>query len=270
VVKRDQEQLIVDADFHEEIEPEEMLELLEQEKAKLRAEAKVPVTSVQPRSRRWVFGIIIFALLLNVVAILPRTFSIPAIDFLKTSARLSADKAVQTYKEAVVVIDTGDGKGTGFGINADGLVVTNHHVIEGEETVLVNYPDSGLFTGDVIGYDEAVDLALVQVAGTDLPYLSLADQVDFERDRSVLFIGNPLRFNGIANQGDWIGMTSRDGLETKVMMLDAPVYRGNSGSPVINDHGDVIGVVYATTTDQEYGKIGLAIPIGNLDRLLSE
>jgi len=272
VVKRDQEQLIVDADFHEEIEPEEMLELLEQEKAKLRAEAKVPVTSVQPRSRRWVFGIIIFALLLNVVAILPRTFSIPAIDFLITSARLSVDEDVQTYKEAVVVIDTGDGKGTGFGINADGLVVTNHHVIEGEETVLVNYPNEGLFTGNVVAEDEAVDLALVQVVGANvhLPYLSLADHVDLERDRSVFLIGNPLRFNGIANHGDWIGLTTRSALETEVMMLDAPVYKGNSGSPVINDHGDVIGVIYATTTDQEYGKIGLAIPIENLDRLLSD
>ncbi|GAA4075671.1 S1C family serine protease [Amphibacillus indicireducens] len=269
-MEQDQEQIVVDTDFHEEIEPEEMLELLEQEKAKLRAETKQSVNHEQSHSRKWVLRVLIFALLLNVVAILPRTFSIPAIDFLKTSARLSADEAVQTYKEAVVVIDTGDGKGTGFGITADGLIVTNHHVIEGEETVIVNYPGEGLFIGNVVAEDGAVDLALVQVAGTDLPYLSLADHVDLERDRSVLFIGNPLRFNGIANQGDWIGMTSRDGLETKVMMLDAPVYRGNSGSPVINDYGDVIGVIYATTTDQEYGKIGLAIPIENLDRLLSD
>ncbi len=258
---------VVDADFHEEIELEEMLELLEQEKAALREKNKKVVKQDQPKSRKWIFRVIIFALLLNVVAILPQTFSIPAIDFLMTSARLSADQTIQDYKEAVVVIDTGDGKGTGFGITDDGLIVTNHHVIEGEETVLVNYPKAGIFLGEVIAHDDAVDLALIKVDGVGLPFLLLADQVDLGRDRSVIFIGNPLKFNGIANEGDWIGVSVSHSLETEVMVLNAPVYRGNSGSPVINDFGEVVGVIYATTTDQEYGKIGLAIPIENLARL---
>lgn len=270
MTSEDDEALVVDADFHEEIEPEEMLELLEREKAKLRERNKQTIEPEKPKTRKWIFRLIIFALLLNVIAILPRTFSIPAIDFLITSARLSADQTVRNYKEAVVVIDTGDSKGTGFGITEDGIIVTNYHVIEGKETVLVNYPEAGIFPGEVIAHDEAVDLALVKVDGAGLPFLLIADQADLSRDRSVIFIGNPLRFNGIANEGDWIGVSASYTLATEVMMLDAPVYRGNSGSPVINDLGEVIGVIYATTTDDEFGKIGLAIPIENLARLYVE
>lgn len=263
---------LIDEDLYEEIESEEMLELLEIEKANLKEKNKAKAEVKKPRFPRWIYGLIVFALFLNVIALLPRTFSIPALDFLQTSARLSTDQTVDTYKEAVVVIETTDGKGTGFGISEDGYIVTNHHVIEGEEAVLVNYPEAGLFNGEVVSSDEQVDLALVKVDGDQagLPYLSLAEEVNFQSNEPVLFIGNPLRFNGIANEGEWIGMTTRQSLATEVMLLDAPVYRGNSGSPVINDQGKVIGVIYATTNDQELGKLGLAVPIENIDRILTD
>ncbi|WP_440894826.1 S1C family serine protease [Amphibacillus sp. Q70] len=262
---------LIDEDLYEEIDPEEMLELLEIEKANLKEKNKVKAEAKKPRFSRWFYGLIVFVLCLNVIALLPRTFSIPALDFLRTSARLSADQTVHMFKEAVVVIETTDGKGTGFGMTEDGYIVTNHHVIEGEDEVMVNYPEAGLYNGKVISSDEEVDLALVKVDAdeAELPYLSLAEEADFQSNQQVLFIGNPLRFNGIANEGEWIGMTARQSLATEVMMLDAPVYRGNSGSPVINGQGEVIGVIYATTNDQELGKLGLAVPIENIDRILT-
>ena len=256
---RDEKQ--VDSEFYEEIDPEEMLELLEQEREKSKNK---PKKVNQTRFPKWIFGLIALVLFINVIAFFPRTFSIPVIDFLITSARLSTDQEVQTYKEAVVVIETTGGRGTGFGITEDGYILTNAHVVKDEATVLINYPEHGLFNGDVISTAIGVDLALVKVEGEELPYLPLAEQAEFKLEQSILFIGNPLRFNGIANQGDWIGFTQRQSIDSDVM-LDAPVYRGNSGSPVIDEAGQVIGVIYATTNDNQHGKLGLAIPIENID-----
>ena len=263
----DKDHDLIDDEFYEEIEPEEMLELLEEERKKSKQKPKGKPRANKTRFPKWVFGVIALALFLNVIAFFPRTFSIPVIDFLITSSRLSSDPQVQDYKEAVVVIETTDGKGTGFGISENGLIVTNHHVVAGEETVLINYPEDGLFEGEVMSSAANVDLALVKVPGEALPYLSLAEQADYQTDLSILFIGNPLGFNGIANEGEWIGISKRQAIESDVMMLEAPVYRGNSGSPVIDPDGQVIGVIYATTNDEDYGRIGLAIPIDQIHQL---
>src|SRR5699024_5598304 len=95
----------------------------------------------------------------------------------------------------------------------------------------------------------------------DLPFLQLADHFTLTTDEPIYFIGNPLRFTGIANEGvvlDYIMVKSK---EEPVVMMDAPVYRGNSGSPVINEAGKVIGVIFATSHTNEAGRVGLFIPI---------
>lgn len=258
---------IIDPELYEELEPEEMLELLEIERKKLKEKEQNKDNQEKSSFPRWFIALIAFSLFLNVIAVLPRTFSIPAIEFLITSSRLLIDEDVQMYKEAVVVVETSRSKGTGFGISEDGYIITNHHVVEGEQTVTINYPEEGLFEGKVIRSDETIDLALVKVSGGSLPYLTLADDPTGNLPEPILFIGNPLKFNGIANQGEWIGLTTSYHLDTEIMMLDAPIYRGNSGSPVINSDGEVVGVIYATTNDPEFGKIGLAVPIANVEQI---
>src|SRR5690554_2119352 len=110
---------IIDEDLYEEIDDEELIELVEQERQKalererLRREEELAPKRPVPK---WAFWVAVIALLFNVFALLPQTFSIPAIDFLKTSARLSQQKDIQNYKEAVVVIETENSKGTGFSI----------------------------------------------------------------------------------------------------------------------------------------------------------
>jgi S1-C subfamily serine protease len=260
--REDKEKNIIDEDLYEELDEEELFELVEEERKKAiqraRERKEEPVKSVFPR---WLFWVIAFALVFNVIALLPQTFSIPAIEFLKTSARLSQDTAIQEYKEAVVVIETRDGRGTGFSIREDGTILTNHHVIEGEQYVTVAFPEHGLHKGEVVSVYPDVDLAVVETEGENLPFLSLADETTYTEGEEIRFIGNPLRFNGIANEGSIIGPTELSSWYQPVLMIEAPVYRGNSGSPIITESGEVIGVIFATLDHDVHGRVGLFVPI---------
>src|SRR5699024_2253530 len=99
--------------------------------------------------------------------------------------------------------------------------------------------EEGLFNGEVVETYPDIDLALLKVESEDLPHLGLAKETPELPLEDVLFIGNPLRLNGIANQGDIIGTTLLSEWSEEVYMLQAPVYRGNSGSPVMNEDGEV-------------------------------
>src|SRR5699024_6724374 len=128
----------------------------------------------------------------NIIAILPQTFSVPAVEFLMTSAKLSTQDDIKEYKRAVVVIETDTSKGTGFSINEQGDILTNYHVIEGEETVTVAFPKLGLFTGEVQEIYPEVDLALVSINEQSMPHLTLANGFTEEYGEPIYFIGNPL------------------------------------------------------------------------------
>nr|WP_017470724.1 serine protease [Amphibacillus jilinensis] len=248
---------VIDQDLYEDLDPDTMLELLEEEQRKGKKVEK-PAQSSFPR---WLAWLVAITLMLNVVALIPRTFSIPALDFLSTSAELSVNEDIQAYKESVVVIESSDRKGTGFSITSDGYILTNEHIVDQESNVMVSFPEQGLYQAEVVHKDEAVDLALLKVEENDLPFLDLAENAEGIEQRDIYFIGNPLRFNGIANKGMIEGFTEQTSLSTEVMIIDAPIYRGNSGSPVIDQDGEVVGIIYATLNDEQYGRVGLAIPI---------
>lgn len=255
---------VIDKDLYEEFTDEELIELVEEariealEKARVRRENK---EKPKPPFPKWFFWLIALAMFLNVAALLPQTLSIPAIDFLITSAKLSTQADVKSYKESVVVIETDDGRGTGFVMDEAGLILTNYHVIEGFKGVTVGSQKHGLFHGDVIAEYPEIDLAVVDIDDEQLPALSLADSFELQADAEVYFIGNPLKFQWIANEGTIIDYTKVSSKDMPVVMMDAPVYRGNSGSPVINDDGEVVGVVYATMEHTTEGRVGLFVPI---------
>lgn len=254
---------IIDEDLYEDIEDEEMLLLVQQ--ARLDVWEKERKRKEEKKSKRpfpkWMFWLIAFALLMNVFTFMPQKISIPAIDFLIASAKLSQDSTIKTYKEAVVTIETGDSRGTGFSISDDGMIITNHHVVEGADTVDIGFPEHGLYKAEVIERFPEIDTAILQVEGENLPYLEVASETNLEPDAHVYFIGNPLSFNRIANEGNLIGYTQLSSWDEQVGMIQAPIYRGNSGSPIISEEGKVIGVVFATTKHEEYGKVGLFVPI---------
>lgn len=252
----------------EELSEEEFLELVLDEQQKALAEERerrLHPTPMKPKRQKPVVRIVVwlmaFTLIFNTFAIIFNIYSIPAIEFLKVSAKLSNQENIQTYKQAVVTINTNSGKGTGFAISEDGFILTNEHVIDDALTITVVFPDDSLYEAQVVEAYEEYDVALLKIDGRDLPHLTLAENSTYTKNEHVYFIGNPLAFSGIANEGKLLGYTNATDIKTDIVMMNAPVYRGNSGSPVINEAGQVIGVVFATGSREPYGKVGLFIPI---------
>ncbi|MFE8697436.1 S1C family serine protease [Cytobacillus sp. FJAT-53684] len=194
------------------------------------------------------------ALFISVIQIWPQVFNLSSIKFLQKSAELSKQEDIQKYKEAVVTIQDQYSKGTGFNISENGLIITNNHVIEGMYPITVTFPNGELFKATIIKAEPDLDLAFLQITGDKLPHLSLSEPDLWRIQDHIYVIGNPLLHNQIVNEGALLEGSEKNG----VLQLSAPIYKGNSGSPVISVSGDVIGVVYAISTKDQ---IGLAIPI---------
>ncbi len=239
--------------------------LSEEELNMLVLEAQEEALQVKKTAKRtfpkWFFWLIALFLFFSTFSFVFKIYSIPAIEFLQTSAELSMNQDIQTYKKAVVTIEAGERKGTGFSITSDGRILTNYHVIEGNSRVTVIFPENGRFTATVVEVFSAIDLAVLEVKEKGLPYLQAADNPSYSQNEPIQFIGNPLSFEGIANEGTIITTLRLAGWQEDVVMIDAPVYKGNSGSPVLDDRGLVIGIVFSTLEHAEHGKVGLFIPI---------
>ena len=252
----------------EDLTEEEFLELVLEEQQKAleqerqhRLEGSKKVKRQPPIVRIIAWGIAL-TLVFNTFAVLFNMYSIPAIEFLKVSTMLSTQEDIQQYKKAVVEISTGDRKGTGFAISDDGYILTNEHVIDDALQLTVVFPDAGIYEAAVVASYPEIDTALLKVTGDNLPHLTIADTYTPISEEHLYFVGNPLSFTGIANEGTTIDWITLDDWAQPVMMMQAPVYKGNSGSPVITHNGEVVGVVFATLKTEEHGKVGLFVPIG--------
>lgn len=249
-----------ESDFIDDDELQKLV--LEAQREALSAEGKEAMNNKSRRPfPKWVFWLIAIVMVVNTFVVLFEVYSIPAIEFVKTSARLSAQEDIATYKKSVVVVSTDGGKGTGFSISSEGTILTNYHVIEGNNSVTVTFPDAGRFKAKVLETYPSIDLAVLHVNGQGFPSLKLAERIDVTMHDAITFIGNPLRFSGIANEGTILEEIQLKEWDEPVWMMDAHVYRGNSGSPVLDDKGHVIGVVFATLDHETRGRVGLFVPI---------
>lgn len=205
---------------------------------------------------------IAIALLGNVFSIWPQIFNLASIEFISVSRELSQNEDVQLYKESIVVVSDGNSKGTGFHISEDGHILTNQHVVDGRSSVVVTFEGGDMYHAEVVRTYDDIDIALLKMETDDSDHPVLDFEESWEPSEQVYFIGNPLFFNYIANKGNILDLTpDRD---IPMLMVDAPIYKGNSGSPVINEDGNVIAVIYATSRVDYEGsrkRVGLAVPV---------
>lgn len=167
-----------------------------------------------------------------------------------------------------------EGQGSGIILDRRGLVVTNNHVIDGANQVHVSLKDGRTFTGEVVGSDEATDVAVIRVEASDLPAAELGDSEAVRVGQFVLAIGNALALPGGPTVS--MGVLSAKGrplpgsdfIFEGLLQTDAAVNPGNSGGPLADLDGRIIGI---TTLMIPYAQgMGFAIPINTVKKITQE
>jgi S1-C subfamily serine protease len=162
-----------------------------------------------------------------------------------------------------------EGAGSGFLIDPRGYILTNFHVVAGAQSVEVVLGDRSKYPAKFIGADERNDVALIKIdpKGKQLASLSLGDSSKLQVGQKVLAIGDPFGFQSTLTTGVVSALgrtvqTSETTLIDEAIQTDASINRGNSGGPLINTHGEVIGINSAIYTPSgTTAGIGFAIPI---------
>jgi serine protease Do len=163
-----------------------------------------------------------------------------------------------------------EGSGSGFIIEADGHILTNYHVIEGAERIIVTLADGRNLRAKLVGSDPAADLALLKVTTPDpLPTAPLGDSSRLRAGEWVCAIGNPLAYEHTVTVGvvSYLGRKLDTSLDDYIQ-TDAAINFGNSGGPLINTRGEVIGINAAISW--RASSIGFAIPINQAKAVLPQ
>jgi serine protease Do len=163
------------------------------------------------------------------------------------------------------------GAGTGFLIDSEGHILTNHHVIEGADRLTVKLTDGRSLRAHVVGSDPETDIALIKVdSDRRLPHAVLGTSSDLRVGEWVCAIGNPLAYEHTVTVGvvSFIGRKLFDMSLDNYIQTDAAINFGNSGGPLINSRGEVIGINSAIS--RQASNIGFAIPIDQAKLILPQ
>lgn len=175
------------------------------------------------------------------------------------------------------------GLGSGFIISSDGYILTNHHVAGNASKIIVTTTEGKKYDADIIGADKTSDVALLKIKGENFPYLKLANSDDVIIGEWSIAFGNPfglfdintkptITVGVVSNKN--INFTQDDRVYRGMIQTDAAISSGNSGGPLVNSLGEVIGIntVIFSTAQSNRGSgsigIGFAIPINRVKKVV--
>jgi S1-C subfamily serine protease len=167
------------------------------------------------------------------------------------------------------------GMGSGFVIDGEGHILTNYHVIEGARQVEVTTSDKSKYKAQVIGVDPPHDLAVIQIPNSKVPAAEIGDSKSLVVGQKVFAIGNPFGLSGTMTRGIISSIRSvrgEHGFIDEAIQTDAAINPGNSGGPLLNSHGQVIGInsMILTGGAEQSAGIGFAIPINTAKAVLDD
>lgn len=175
-----------------------------------------------------------------------------------------------------------EGQGSGFILDRAGHVLTNYHVIEGgnhgvaNRGIQVALSNKKTYAAKVVGFDQVHDLALLQINAPDLQPVTLASSTGLAVGQKVYAIGNPFGLSGTMTQGIISAIRpiqrADGGRIDDAIQTDAAINPGNSGGPLLNSHGEVIGIntMIASNGAEQSSGIGFAIPINTAKAVLGD
>ena len=176
---------------------------------------------------------------------------------------------------------TGAAAGSGFVITEDGYILTNYHVIDGANSIKVTFDNGKEYTATYVGGEEKNDIAVIKVDATGLTPVVIGKSSDMLVGEQVTTIGNPLgeltfsESTGIISALDR-SITMSDGRQMNMIQTDCAINSGNSGGPLFNSHGEVIGIVSAkyssgsNSSSASVEGLGCAIPMDDVASMVSD
>lgn len=200
--------------------------------------------------------------------------------------RLTTEELVRLAEPSIVRIEAGGAVGTGFVVDTGGYIITNHHVVERailqpSLDIMVTLYDGAEVTAELIGADERSDLALLRISASDLVALPIADADDVSVGEDVVAIGFPLDLP-LGEGGSFTVTRGIVSAKNRVIsggilgaiQTDAAINHGNSGGPLLNMYGEVVGVNTAIAINQSIGTpasgIGFAVGADTIDAVYGE
>ncbi|MBS0583520.1 MAG: Do family serine endopeptidase [Proteobacteria bacterium] len=158
----------------------------------------------------------------------------------------------------------GESHGSGFVISNDGYILTNNHVVDGAEKVIVRLSDRRELDAKVVGTDKTSDVALLKVNASGLPAVSIGDSAKLKPGQWVVAIGSPFGFDHTVTHGvvSYVGRGNRSEQYVPFIQTDVPINPGNSGGPLFNLDGQVVGInsqIYSNSGG--YMGVSFAVPI---------
>jgi serine protease Do len=189
------------------------------------------------------------------------------------------EKNVNSVVAVTCKLNTGGSAGTGFIISEDGYIVTNHHVIEDAVAVYVNLANGKQYKCEVKGSDATNDIAVLKVELTGLTPVKIGKSSEVKVGEPVVAIGNALGELSFSLTGGYISGTNREitteGIAINMLQTDLAINSGNSGGPLFNARGEVIGITTAkysgtSSSGASIEGIGFAIPIDDVWSMIED
>ena len=188
---------------------------------------------------------------------------------------LSNTEIVAAVKPATVYIETTEGVGSGMIIDAEGYILTNAHVVAGVSTAKVKLSDGQLYSAEVKGRDEIIDIAILKISGQNFPFIKFGDSDVIAQGNNVFTLGYPFGLEGdVSFKEGTISRRISDG-DVTFLETSAEIHPGNSGGPLVNHFGEVVGINSAGFGESIEGvtigeTIKLAIPINVAKGLIAD
>src|SRR5947207_1586595 len=159
------------------------------------------------------------------------------------------------------------GLGSGVFISPDGYIVTNNHVVDGATDIRVTMSNKRILNAKLVGADPLTDLAVIKVNGSNFPSVPFGDSTELQPGQTVLAFGNPLGFRFSVTRGI-VSALNRPNLDSsdphkpgQFIQTDAAINQGNSGGPLVNAHGEVVGInTFLVSPSGAFAGMGFAIP----------